>query len=167
MFGAASSAPALSHEVRLRAITPVATLPIDASPPRIPARLETPANLPRTELFAVRDCNHARSRTLLVATDRPVMMRTEVRSMVTNERAGLESVLRLAREIAAKLEPMAASASSTDGLCLRLAQAHALGLIDQLAEIVGEQDAEVARVTMIHATSRNTRTLEEETLQAL
>lgn len=88
--------------------------------------------------------------------------------MVTNERASLESVLRLAREIAAKLEPMAASASSTDGLCLRLAQAHALGLIDQLAEIVGEQErAAVATAAMIHSAALKARALEEETLHAI
>lgn len=87
--------------------------------------------------------------------------------MVTNERASLESVLRLAREIAAQLEPMAAGASSTDGLCLRLAQAHALGLIDQLSEIVGEQQAAIARAAMLHAAARSARTLDEETLHVL
>jgi hypothetical protein len=85
--------------------------------------------------------------------------------MVTNERASLENVLRLARQIAAQLEPMAATANSTEGLCLRLAQAHALGLIDQLSEIVGEQV--VATAAMLHANARATRQLDEETLHAV
>lgn len=88
--------------------------------------------------------------------------------MVTNERASLESVLRLARQVAAQLEPMAAGASSTDGLCLRLAQAHALGLIDQLTEIVGEQrQTDVATAAMIHTAARSVRALDEETLHVL
>lgn len=52
-----------------------------------------------------------------------------------NERASIEDVLELARQITMQLEPIVQQAADTQGLCLRLAHAHALGLVDQLCEM--------------------------------
>lgn len=56
--------------------------------------------------------------------------------MATHERTRLAEIFELARQIAAELAPLTHSASDAQSLSLRLAQAHALGLVDQLAEIV-------------------------------
>lgn len=80
---------------------------------------------------------------------------------MTKERESIENVLRLAKQIAAELEPITTTTSDQmDGLSLRLAQAHTLGLIDQLSEIVGEQA--ITPAAMMQA--RPQRQLEEETL---
>jgi hypothetical protein len=55
--------------------------------------------------------------------------------MATNEIARIEELLGLARQIAAGLEPLAERASQPRALSLRLAQAHALGLVDQLCDV--------------------------------
>lgn len=56
--------------------------------------------------------------------------------MATEERGRLEEVLQLAHEIARQLATLRTNAGEADALALRLAQAHALGLVDQLAEMV-------------------------------
>lgn len=56
--------------------------------------------------------------------------------MALQDRNRFEETLRLARELAAKLGPLTSDPSAPDALALRLAQAHALGLVDQLSEIV-------------------------------
>jgi hypothetical protein len=68
-------------------------------------------------------------------------MQNEVQSMGDRERACLDEVLRLAQKIAAQLESLDSNAGATEALCLRLAQAHAFGLVDQLAEIARAQGA--------------------------
>jgi len=59
---------------------------------------------------------------------------------MTNERASIEDVLELARQITVQLEPIVRRAADTQGLCLRLAHAHALGLVDQLCEMTAGSD---------------------------
>jgi hypothetical protein len=56
--------------------------------------------------------------------------------MATSERAQIEDVLRMAREIATRLGRVPNDGPDLDALAVRLAQAHAFGLVDQLAEIV-------------------------------
>jgi hypothetical protein len=58
-------------------------------------------------------------------------------------RATLEDVLDLARKIADELEPLTRRPLDPDALALRLAQAHALGLVDQLSDVVARRDVHV------------------------
>jgi hypothetical protein len=48
----------------------------------------------------------------------------------------LEDALRLAEQVASRLAAVPCDAGEPEALSVRLAQAHALGLVDQLAEIV-------------------------------
>ncbi len=66
--------------------------------------------------------------------------------MGRDDRARLEDVLRLAQQIAAQLEPLMRTTDEQIALCMRLAQAHAFGLVDQLQEIASAgADATTAR----------------------
>lgn len=59
--------------------------------------------------------------------------------MTIDERARLIEIYRLAQQIATELAPFTHGASEDESLNLRLAHAHALGLADQLAEVLGSR----------------------------
>jgi hypothetical protein len=56
--------------------------------------------------------------------------------VATENQVRLETTLQLARELASQLYPLTKDPDAPDAFALRLAQAQALGLVDQLSELL-------------------------------